>query len=49
MCARVGEVQDVLPYADPTSTVWFDNVTLTMDLPDDLSERTAAHFRRFSQ
>jgi hypothetical protein len=49
MCARIGEVQEVLPYADPRATVWFDDVTLQMTLPEDLSQRIVAHFRRFSQ
>lgn len=49
MCARIGEAQEVLPYADPKSTVWFDDVTLTMDLPDDLAEHAMAHFKRFAQ
>jgi hypothetical protein len=29
--------------------VWFDDVTLQMTLPEDLSQRIVAHFRRFSQ
>jgi len=49
MCARIGEVQEVLPYADPRATVWFDDVALRMTVPDGLSPRITAHFRRFSQ
>ena len=49
MCARIGEIQDVLPYAAADATVWFEDVTLTMSLPPDLSERIGAHFRRFNQ
>lgn len=48
MCATIGEAQEVLPYADPRSTVWFDDVNLTMDLPEDLANRTMAHFNRFA-
>lgn len=49
LCARIGEAQEVLPYADPHATVWFDDVTLQVTLPEELSQRITAHFRRFSQ
>jgi len=34
---------------DPNATVWFDDVTLHMTLPEELSQRITAHFRHFSQ
>ena len=46
-CVRIGEAQDLLPYTHG-GTVWFDDVTLTMQIPDGLSERVTAHIKRFN-
>lgn len=48
MCARIGEAQDLLPYADPTATIALDDAQLAMTLPDGLSERITAHVGRFT-
>lgn len=48
MCARIGDAQDLLPYADPDAIVALDDVVLTLPMPDGLADRVLAHARRFS-
>ncbi len=48
MCARVGDAQDLLPYADPSAIVALDDVALAISLPDGLSDRVIAQVKRFS-
>lgn len=45
MCDRVGQAQDLLPYAEPGSVVALDDVELVIDLPDGLAERVGEHVR----
>lgn len=47
MCTRIGEAQDLLPYTSG-GVIELDQVILTMDVPDGLSDQISAHFRRFS-
>ncbi|MFM9033309.1 MAG: hypothetical protein ACKOQ4_03345 [Mycobacterium sp.] len=47
MCARIGDAQDLLPYADPDSTVALDDVVLTIPMPDGLADRVSAQAKRF--
>ena len=47
MCARIGEAQDLLPYSHG-GTVWLDDVTLTLKVPDGLDDRILLHIKRFS-
>ena len=49
MCARVAEAQDLLPYAKPHAVVALDDVTLTMELPEGLSDRIVRQIRRFNR
>lgn len=48
MCARIGDAQDLLPYTDPDTVVALDDVSLTLSLPDGLSERLVKHIKRFN-
>lgn len=47
LCDRMGEAQDLLPYAHG-GDVKLDDVTLTMTMPDGLSDRILAHIKRFN-
>ena len=47
MCARIGEAQDLLPYTTG-GVIQLDDVSLTMELPDDLTQRIVAQVRRFT-
>ena len=47
MCERVGQAQDLLPYAKGT-VVGLDDVTLHVDMPDGLMERVHAQIKRFT-
>ena len=49
MCVRIGEAQDLLPYAKADGVVALDEVTLTMELPDGLSDRIVGHIKRFNR
>ncbi len=49
MCARIGEAQDLLPYAKSNDVVALDDVTLTMELPEGLTDRIVRHIKRFNQ
>lgn len=49
MCARIGEAQDLLPYAKANQVVALDDVTLAMELPDGLTERIVGQIKRFSR
>lgn len=49
MCARIGEAQDLLPYASAGNAVALDDVTMTMDLPDGLADRIVAQIKRFNR
>lgn len=48
MCARVGEAQDLLPYTRGGQVVALDDVTLTISLPDGLTERIGAQIKKFN-
>lgn len=48
MCARVGEAQDLLPYTSGGDVVALDDATLTMTVPDGLTDRIVAHVGRFT-
>lgn len=48
MCARIAEAQELLPYTDPDTVIALDSATLTMALPDGLTERVVAHIKRFT-
>lgn len=48
MCVRIGEAQDLLPYGDRDTVIQLDDVSLSMTLPDDLSERLFAQIKRFN-
>jgi hypothetical protein len=48
MCARVGEAQDLLPYTRGGQVVALDDATLTISLPDGLTERIVAHTKSFN-
>lgn len=45
MCERIGQAQDLLPYAN--GVVGLDDATLTIDLPDGLMDRINAQIKRF--
>lgn len=47
MCDRIGDAQDLLPYSSG-GVMELDQVSLTVDMPDGLSERIVAHIKRFS-
>ena len=49
MCARVGQAQDLLPYTTADTIVALDNATLSMTVPDGLTDRIVAHMNRFTQ
>ena len=48
MCARIGEAQELLPYGDGNTVMQLDDVSLTITMPDDLSDRVFAHIKRFN-
>lgn len=48
MCARIGEAQELLPYGDGNTVMQLDDVSLTITMPDDLSDRFFAHIKRFN-
>ncbi|MGV1004463.1 MAG: hypothetical protein ACOYEV_06770 [Candidatus Nanopelagicales bacterium] len=47
LCDRMGEAQDLLPYAHG-GDVKLDDVTLTMKMPDGLADRILAHIKQFN-
>lgn len=47
-CDRIGEAQDLLPYTDPDTVIALENVNLSMDIPDGLTERIVAQIKRFN-
>ncbi len=49
MCTRVGEAQDLLPYTSRGDVVALDDATLTMTLPDGLTDRIIAHIKGFRE
>ena len=48
MCARIGEAQELLPYTHGGQAIALDDVTLTISLPDGLTERIVSHIKRFN-
>lgn len=48
MCARIGEAQELLPYGDGDTVMQLDDVSLSITLPDDLSDRFFAHIKQFN-
>jgi len=48
MCARLGEAQDLLPYTSGGQVVALDDVSLTISLPDGLTEQIVAHIKKFN-
>lgn len=48
MCARIGEAQDLLPYSSG-GVLELDQVTLKIDMPEELSGRIGAHLKRFNR
>ena len=48
MCARLGEAQDLLPYTSGGQVVALDDVSLTITLPDGLTDRIVAQIKRFT-
>ena len=49
MCSRIGEAQDLLPYASSGDVVGLDEVGLAIDAPDGLFDRFGAHVKRFTE
>lgn len=49
MCARVGEAQELLPYTNRGEVVALDDATLTMTLPDGLTDQIIAHIKGFRE
>lgn len=49
MCDRIGDAQDLLPYAEGGDVIALDDVNLTISLPDGLTERISAHAKRFTR
>jgi len=49
MCARIGEAQDLLPYTSGGDVIGLDDATLTMTLPDGLTDQIVAHINRFTE
>ena len=47
MCARIGEAQDLLPYAHG-GDVQLDEVNLSVTMPDGLMDRIVAQIKRFN-
>jgi len=47
MCDRVGDAQDLLPYGSG-GVIELDEVNLTIEMPDGLSDHVVAHLKRFS-
>ncbi len=48
LCARIGEAQDLLPYTTEDTVVALDDATLSIRIPDGLSERITGHIKSFS-
>ena len=48
MCARMGEAQELLPYTRGGEVVALDDVSLTISLPNGLSDRIVAHMQRLN-
>ena len=49
MCARIGEAQDLLPYTSRGEVVALDDATLTMTLPDGLTDQLIGHIKGFRE
>ncbi len=49
VCARIAEAQELLPYTKGDQVIALDDVTMTMEVPDGLTDHIVAHIKELTR